>query len=99
VIKLKKEKKNKLNSKIFLRFLIIINNKIIIKINKKKEVLSPEINNEKKYNEKKIDIVRIFFFKLNLKKINIISINGNKRNKKLPKINSLPKKLDALDRS
>ena len=98
-IKFKNTKNNKPQSKAFLRFFINIISKQIVISSKKKEVLSPESSTAKKYKEKKIDNLIIFFLKSILANMHIIIIKGNILNKKLPKINSLPKKLDALNLS
>ena len=95
-IKFINKKNIKLYSKIFLKSFSSTISKKIVNSSKKKEVLSPEINTAKKYKEKKIDNLIKFFFKSNLHNIHNIKINGNILNKKLPKINSFPKKLDAL---
>jgi hypothetical protein len=89
----------KLQNNIFLKSLININNKKIIKFNKKKAVLSPEINIVKKYKEKKIDNFKKLFFKLYFRRNNNKRIKGKNLNKKLPKTNSSPKKLEGLNGS
>jgi hypothetical protein len=79
--------------------LIKIKNKNIIKDNEKKAVLSPAIKIVKKYKEKKIDNFNILFFKLSLRRNKHIKIKGKNLNKKLPKTNSFPKKLEGLNGS